>query len=289
MRQIVSLMSGLAFVATSAAAEETDVVIYSDEQPFVGTLNVPGAAEAAPVVLLLHGFGSGRNELASDAVPEGVYARTAARLAEAGYASLRVAFRGSGESTADLSFADTTFESQIADAGAAVAYLQTLSSVDASELYVIGWSQGGLVASALAGRSGAVDGVALWNAVGDPQATYGALFGADSVVAAIDASPDDLLTMTTPWGAEFLLKGAFFDDVSAFDPIAEIASYDGPLFVASGASDTLVHPSVAEAFLGSHNGAQEAWHAEMDHVFNIFATDETLEQLIDATVAFFDD
>lgn len=288
MKGLTLKLGMLLLTAMPAMANETTVTILSDDQPLIGTLNVPDAAAPAPVVLMLHGFGGTRDELASDAVPEGVFARTAARLADAGYASLRIDFRGSGDSTANLSFADTTFEGQIADAMAAVEYLGTVSSVDPNALYVIGWSQGGLVAAAAAGRSEPFAAVALWNAVGDPKGTYGALFGDDALAAAIAAPADELQKVVTPWDAEFELKGAFFDGVSTLNPIAEIANYTGPLFVASGASDTLVLPEVGASFLESHNGPNTAWPAEMDHVFNIFTEDATLEAMISETIAFFE-
>ena len=53
---------------------------------------------------MLHGFTGARNELKPLHVEEDIFARTAQHLSEAGYASLRIDFRGSGESVADLTF-----------------------------------------------------------------------------------------------------------------------------------------------------------------------------------------
>jgi fermentation-respiration switch protein FrsA (DUF1100 family) len=187
-----------------------------------------------------------------------------------------------------MTYEATTFEGQVADALAAVAYLQGLDRVDGGDVFVIGWSQGGLVASAVAGRSDALDAAALWQAVGDPAATYGGLLGADAMTAGMAAAPDETVMAPLPWGVEIGLNGAFFDGIETFDPMAEIAAYAGPLFVTKGMLDTTVLPEASDAFIAAHEGPEELWTAEMDHVFNVFTTTETLDEMVAATVAFFD-
>ncbi len=278
--------AALAAAVSPALADETVVSVPTPGGDVVGTLNLP-ADEPGPVVLLLHGFTGSRDELKTEFVAEGVFARTAARLAEAGYASLRIDFRGSGESLADLSFADTTFEGQTADALAAIDYLRGLERVDGDDLFLIGWSQGGLVATAAAGRSDVPDAVALWAAPAAPEGTYGALLGAELVAAAAAGDAAATHSVSLPW-AEVELKGAFFDGILDFEPTAEIADYAGPLFVAQGSADTIVPPASADALLAAHEGPEELWRTEMDHVFNVFATDAMLEDLIGATIAFFE-
>ncbi|GGL60835.1 alpha/beta hydrolase family protein [Wenxinia marina] len=283
-----TLLPVLAFLPAAAFAQgnETDVTFLSGGQEVIGTLALP-EGEPAPVVLLLHGFTGTRDELASDAVPGGVFGHAAAVLAEAGYASLRIDFRGSGESLADLTFADTTFEGQVQDALAAIDYLRTLDSVATDDLYLVGWSQGGLVATATAGRSQAFDAVALWAAVADPAVTYGGILGPEAMDAAAAAAPGEEVEVTLPWAA-ITMRREFFDGIAIFDPQAEIAAYAGPLFVAQGTLDDTVAPASAQLLIDAHEGPEELWMAEMDHVFNAFATVETLDEMLDRTIAFFD-
>ncbi|MEM6728007.1 MAG: alpha/beta fold hydrolase [Pseudomonadota bacterium] len=282
-RPAIALAATLTSTSAVACTSEADVTLLNGGQEFVGTLCAL-EDETAPTVLLLHGFTGARDELPSEAVPEGVFAYTAKALADAGYQSLRIDFRGSGESLGDLTFEDTTFKGQIADAQAAVAYLADQAT---SEVYVIGWSQGGLVAAALAGRGADVAGVALWNAVADPRATYGALFGSEALEAAIAAPADEVRELALPWGVELTLKGAFFDDVAALDPLMEIASYGGPLLAANGMTDTLVAPGSGQAYVDA-NGGGTVYRADMDHVFDIFADASDLDAMIAATIALFD-
>ncbi|MEP1208563.1 MAG: alpha/beta fold hydrolase [Rhizobiaceae bacterium] len=273
--------------AAGWAVEEQVVTIESQGQKVVGTLVLPDG-EPAPVVLLLHGFTGSRDELETEHVAEGIFGRTAARLAEKGYSSLRIDFRGSGESIAGIDFSQTTFEGQIADGHAAISYLKNQPLVDGDELHILGWSQGGLVASALAGRGSAIDAVALWAAVAEPEQTYGHLLGAETMQLGKAAKPDEAVPIELPWGAKMTLNGAFFAGVARFDPATEIASYAGPLFVAQGVEDTIVMPRAAELLIAAHEGPEEFWMADMDHVFNSFSSAERLEELIARTVKFFD-
>lgn len=273
---LVSPLSGL--------AAETIVTIPSPLGDIVGTLNTPDG-DPAPVVLLFHGFTGVRDELPVATTDEGVFARTARLLADEGYASLRIDFRGSGESPGD--FADTTFEGQIADGMAAMAWLATNPAVKGDNLAIIGWSQGGLVATAVAGRSNVPDVAVLWAAVANPTESLGGILGAD-VMAKGAATGDTPLKITLPWGAEIALKQGYFDGISAMDPVAELAAYNGPLFVAHGKLDTTVLPVAAEKFMAAHEGAEELWMADMDHVFNAFTGPETLDQMVGATITFLD-
>ena len=169
----------------------------------------------------------------------------------------------------------------------AIDYLEGSDAV-AGPISVIGWSQGGLVAASAAGRSDDVDALVLWNAVANPMETFGSIFG-DALDPAIAAEADETLDLTLPWGAEVALKGAFFDEVAAFDPTKELMGYSGPLLVAQGNNDTTVLPASADAFLDAHDGPEAKWTADMDHVFNIFATDADLAAMIDGTIAFLKD
>lgn len=277
------------FLGTAALhAEPTESIISLSVQgqEIIGTLALP-EGPPAPVVLMLHGFNGTRDELATEHVPDGVFAYTANKLAEAGFASLRIDFRGSGDSIQDMSFSETTFEGQIADAEATMAYLQTLNVVDGSELFVIGWSQGGLIAAALAGRTDVPVAVALWNAVGDPMATYGGIFGPEQFAEALAADPGAAVSLTLPWGETISLNGAFFEGVSNLEPVREIETYSGALLVVQGLADTVVLPENGDAYIATHAGESTLWTAEMDHVFNTFTEAAMLEAVVGETIAFF--
>lgn len=273
-------------LSTSFAAHAGEEVITIDTAngKIVGTLSVPDGAPA-PVVLLFHGFTGTRDELPVATTEDGVFSRTARSLAAAGYASLRIDFRGSGES--DGNFEDTSFDSQIADGLAAMQMIAADPRVKGDDLAIIGWSMGGLVAAAVAGRSNQPDAVVLWAAVAKPLETFTGILGADSIDAGLSAG-DKHIMITLPWGAEIGLKQAFFDQLKTMDPPAELAAYKGPLFVAQGNLDSTVAPASADLLLAAHDGVEEKWTAEMDHVFNAFTGPETLDEMLGKTIGFLD-
>ena len=277
------LTACLALLAAPAFAQsEEAVTIDTPLGPVIGTLETP-AGDPAPVVLLFHGFTGVRDELPVANTDEGVFSRTARLLAEQGIASLRIDFRGSGESPG--AFADTTFEGQVADGLAAIDWLEANAAVDGQRLAVIGWSQGGLVATAVAGRSDKPDALVLWAAVANPEESFGGIVGAETLAKGLEAG-DAALPVTLPWGAVVELKRGFFEGVTTFDPPAELASYAGPLFIAHGTKDTTVLPAAVDTFLAAHEGEEAKRIADMDHVFNAFTGPETLDQMVGETVAF---
>lgn len=99
---------------------------------------------------------------------------------------------------------------------------------------LLGWSQGGLVASHVANLNPDLDAVVLWSPVTHPYMTYGKLMGADLVLKASASAAETPFTTTTPWGYETTLKGKFFKEVLTMNPIGAIAHYPGPLLVIQG-------------------------------------------------------
>ena len=110
------------------------------------------------------------------------------------------------------------------------------------------------MASAIAGQTGVPEAVALWAAAVDTEQTYGTILGSEVMAKGHAAAPDELVKAKLSWGAEIDLNGAFFDGVAQFNTAAEIAGYEGPLFVAQGSKDTLVSPDSAAILITAHEG-----------------------------------
>ncbi|MDA4848296.1 alpha/beta hydrolase family protein [Hoeflea poritis] len=270
----------------SVNAAEKNVQFRVDGKSVVGTLETPdNAAEPAPVVLMLHGFTGSRDELPVKDTDEGVFARTARQLAENGYASLRIDFRGSGESQG--AWEDTTFSGQIADAVAAIDWLKSSQEIDNDNISILGWSQGGLVAAHAAAERPDVKSVILWAPVTNPMATYSGLLGSETVMKAIAGAPETPHTVKLPWGVDTTLKGAFYQEMPVTSPAAAIAGYEGPLMVIVGTRDTLVvpQPAAGQILLNYHPGKQQLVVFDTDHVWDAFSGPGTLDgQMIPTTL-----
>jgi uncharacterized protein len=284
MRPGLILAAALALFPAFATAAEDTIRFTVEGQTVVGTLSLP-PGDPAPVVLLFHGFTGSRDELPVTGTDEGVFSRTARLLREEGIASLRIDFRDSGDS--DGAFEFTTYERQVADGLAALDWLAAQPQVRGDRIALIGWSQGGLVATAVAGRSGTPVAVALWAAVADPVPTMTGALGTEVMAAGRVAEPDQAVPITLPWGAQIALRRGYFDGMANFSPTAEIAAYGGPLLVAQGSRDDLVPPVAAEMLIAAHSGPNSLWMQDMDHVFNVFTGPETLDAMVAETIRFF--
>jgi len=260
---------GLKGAEPQFGAVESVVNFESMGQNVVGTLVVPDGGEAPyPIVLLFHGFTGQRNEMDIVDAGETMYGRTARMLAGQGYASLRIDFRGSGES--DGSWEDTTFNGQIADAIAAIDFVETLDNIDSERLGVIGLSQGGLVAASLSARDDRVKTTILWSAVANPAHTYALVLSQEAVDAGL-ASGGEPVTAVLPWGAETTLRTGFFEELFTVDPVAEIAEFEGPLMVVAGLRDTIVTPQpyAGQAYINYHEGPEMLLVVDGDHMLDI--------------------
>ncbi len=275
-----------ALFASPVFAAEKVVEFQVDGKKIVGTLNLPDGVTKPPAILLLHGFTGSRNELEIPAVKEGIFARAARMWAEKGVASLRIDFMGSGDSEGD--YADTTMEGQVKQALAALDFLAAAPEVDKDKLALVGWSMGGAVGSAVAGRTEQeLDAVALWAPGTNMGSAMSFLVGSETMKKGF-AAGDGPVEATLPWGAKVTLKGPFFQSIYTFDPAAEITGYDGPLLVAVGTKDDVVFPQPAagQVLIDYHEGDEELIVWPMDHVFNAFENAETVDKLIATTGVF---
>lgn len=284
----VLLMSMNVFSEKLFTAFEREVDFQNFGQTVKGILTVPAEKSAlSPAVMIFHGFTGQKNEMDVAGTQEAMFEMTSRILAENGIISLRIDFRGSGES--DGNWEDTTFNGQISDAIAGIDYLCALPFVDSSRIGVLGLSQGGLVAACTASRDDRVKSAVLWSPVAVPAYTYSSLLGAQTVAEAI--KEDKVLSAALPWGATTELKSEFFRELFTVDPIAEIAGYKGPLFVAVGTNDDIVtpQPMSGRLFLKYHDGLEKISELEADHMMNIFVSDETLLGLVGETIEWFED
>ena len=116
---VLALLTALLLSACTPVVDTSKTTVTLDNG-VVGTLNRPAGATKAPVVLMLHGFGSQKDEVGN------MYARLADALLERGVGSLRIDFRGFGKSDGDTGA--TTVGGQVEDAEAAYQYLAGLDS-----------------------------------------------------------------------------------------------------------------------------------------------------------------
>ena len=107
-----------------------------------GYLDEPGQPGPHPLLIMFHGFTGDCTET------KFLLTRLAKGLAEQGIASLRLSFKGSGESDGD--FYDTSCLGQAMEGKAILDFAETLPGIDHDRIALLGMSLGGFVATLVA-------------------------------------------------------------------------------------------------------------------------------------------
>ena len=226
--------------------------------------------EKCPMVVFCHGF-SGRKE-------GPLFELVADTLQAHGIASIRFDFNGHGESEGE--FVDMTVPNEIEDAKKVVEYVSNLSYV--SSLAIAGHSQGGVVASMLAGK--------LSEELGRPA------FKAVALMAPAAVLRDDAIRGSTMgkqydpfnpgeyvelWGG--LKLGAEFIRTAFSLPIYETAAkYQGSALIIHGNADRVVPYTYGERFHEIWPNSELVIQEYYDHGFtqNMYRTTDIVSEYL---------
>jgi pimeloyl-ACP methyl ester carboxylesterase len=272
--RLSSLAMLAALAATPCFAEEQ---VLSLDQGIAATLNLPGGEGPFPAVLMLHGFGSSRDEVGN------MYADAAAALADAGIASLRIDFRGFGKSDGDTG--DHTVDRQNEDALIGLTALLTTEGVDPARVGVLGFSFGGGAAIELAAaHPDDVTSVVVWSSVGNYDVDFLESLGQ----ATFDrAAAEGIVGLDLGWRT-MALKAGFFDSLATHDILGALATYEGPFLTITGADDYYVQYSAPMAEAAAGEDVEALVIEGADHIYHVFdPAASSAGQVIETTVARF--
>ncbi|HUW68612.1 MAG TPA: alpha/beta fold hydrolase [bacterium] len=234
------------------------------------------AGSHAPAVLLLHGFASSKDEVGD------LYKTLANALAERGISSLRIDFRGWGESTFPME--QSTTANMLEDANEALIYL--LHRKDVSKVAVHGFSLGcGTAIELAAARPKDIAVMGLWSCI----TTYDSEYDELEVI-----SPASVQQALTEGKADFdlgwrtiTLGKAFFDSLKGHDLAKSYKQFPGKVLIIDGAEDSLV---VSLKFFGDIAPARTTTFAvpDADHIYKVLTDDKVPSTaLIDKTLAWY--
>ncbi len=289
MRVAVAILACVAFSLLTAcvSAPESPRVIGETKvtigNGISGTLVRPATSGRVPAVLMLHGFASSKDEVG------GMYKRLAASLAAHGVASLRIDFRGWGESSGDM--ADSTIGGHVADAEAAYAFLASVGFVDVARMGVMGFSMGGGVAIIVGGNHPSwFKSMAAWSPVGNYAKDFADKATPENRAKAIK---DGVVEIDLGW-RKVSLKNGFFTSLDTYDVQAIITHYPGALLAVAGSKDfsaAYVDGFVKDArdVRDAKGSPMEAWIVPGgDHIFGVLGPDQAMaESVIKKTVDWF--
>jgi uncharacterized protein len=274
MKQIKGLLvlAGMFFTIVGAQTPETTVDVGGG---ITGILNKPAGATSA--VLMLHGFGSQKDEVGN------MYKNLATALAEQNIASLRIDFRGFGKSDGDTG--STTVDLQVEDARVAHEYLTKLEGIDPARVGVMGFSLGGGIAILSATEEpGRYKSMATWSSVGDFRQDFMGILGQP---AFDEAASDGVVGLDLGWRT-IVLKQDFFSSLAAHNLAEAIANYPGAFLSIAGSED--FSAAYAEDFVASAKGeSKEAWIVDGgDHIYGVLGEDQSMaNSVIQKTVEWF--
>ncbi|MBP5616322.1 MAG: alpha/beta fold hydrolase [Elusimicrobiaceae bacterium] len=243
---VVSLLTGCVH-----AQPKQKITLQGDHGKLSAILQIPKDKKTYPLVMIMHGF-NGHKDMP-------LFPELEHQLNERGIATIRFDFNGQGES--EGSFLDMTIPNEIEDARKVYEYVRQLPGVES--VSAVGHSQGGVVASMLAGQLGAdkIKSIALLAPAGElkDDTAKGDLFGTQY-------DPENIPEYIT---LHIGLKvGRAFLATTPHLPIYEVASqYTGPVLIVHSVDDELVPYVYGERFKqGYKNAHLETLHA-FDHSF----------------------
>lgn len=250
------------------------VVLQNKGQKIFGMIHRPNNVEKCPFVLVCHGLGGnkcGKGRL---------YVHLSERLSKLGIGSLRIDFRGSGDSEGE--FSSMTIDSEVSDATVALNFLKNDPNVNNESIAIFGRSFGGVVAVLAAKRFINIKSMALWAPV------FGCEQWKEQWIKAQTASMAGEGGLQNHFEIEGLRPGySFFEQLFALklnEPLKELEEI--PLLHIHGEKDTIVDLTHAHKYKEARLHVPGKSHFRLlpksDHDFTDYkerhaALDETAE------------
>lgn len=251
---------------------ERAMAVGTGERALPGTLAMPRGDGPFPAVVLVHG--SGPQDRDETIGPNRPFLDIARGLAAQGIAVLRYDKRSRARPQ-DFAGRDYTIDDETTDdAVAAVAALRATAGIDPGRVFVLGHSQGGMLAPRIAARSGNVAGLVLLAAPARPlldivieQNQRIAVLDdgktSDTESAAIEqlraqvaAARND--AAAKPEALPLGMPGSYWRSTDAVDPVAEAREADVPMLVLQGARDIQVVDADWQRWKGGFHGNDQA-------------------------------
>ncbi len=283
---VVASLLGMSSAMAQAAPVESFVEAPGPLGPLKGTMLAP-ERKGAPVVLILPGSGPiDRDGNSAYGIKAATYRLLAEGLAARGIASVRIDKRGIGASAGAVTDGNAvTIEDYVADTKAWVNAIRTKTG--ASCIWLLGHSEGGLVALDASRTVSDVCGLLLVSAPGRPAAAvlreqfHGnpanapALADADRAIDSLAAGRTIDVSALHPALQRVFAPATqgLFISIMALDP-AKLASADkGPMLVVQGERDLQVSVADAQALKQAHPTAKLVLLPDVNHVLKTVTTD----------------
>ncbi len=258
----------------------TEMVLKIDakDHEIPATVCIPGGEGVHPVIVMLHGTGSNRNEVGNG------YQIAAKELAgKFGMATIRIDFMGNGDSNA--LYENYNFTTAVNDAMSAINYIKGVDTIDTEKIGIMGWSQGGSIAMLTASQYGdQIKSIVTWAGATD-------LTGLFNDTEYNEAKENGYFVREYDWREPLHFGLQWCNDAKNTDILKEFSKYTGPVLAIAGSKDNVVSPNCAKEIVAtSQSKNSETYFIEgMDHTFNVFseADNASLYKAVEKTGEFF--
>lgn len=249
--------------------QEQEIRFRSGEIEIAGTVTLPGPDGPYPAVLFICGSGPiDRNENHKKIRINAFY-DISNYLAQNGIASLRYDKRGAGQSGGE--YLKAGFNDNAVDALAALEFFKQQKNIDPEKIFMLGHSEGAIIAARLAGEGAKAAGAILlagaaqsgeavlkWQAM----QVAGKLKGLNGwiirtlhidVLKAQQKQFDRINRTKKDWirmQLFFKLNAKWFREFTAYDPAADLSKITRPVLAITGTKDIQVDPADLERMAG---------------------------------------
>lgn len=214
---------------------EQAVMIKSGTEMLAGSLHLPENRTEngkIPIIIICHGF------IGSRVGVNRLFVKAARYFSSLGFAVLRFDYEGCGESSGIYgTYGIERFIGQTEDV---IHFAANIPTIDENDIYLLGHSLGGAVATLTAVRNEKIRKLAIWAAVGRPFEDIAAIVGEEKVAALEYDSFIDFEGYT--------LVKTFFQSLSEYAPLQEAKKFTGDVFIAHGTEDKEIACSYAHIY-----------------------------------------
>ena len=219
-------------------------------------------------VLLLHGFGSHKNEVGN------MYERLAHKLAKNGIASLRIDFTGWGDSHEPME--NSNLDNMLSDAKMAYQFLQKNNLINSKKIAITGFSLGAYIGFKLAKFEKNSIALVMLSPVGNPPIELGHSLHVKSLDPSDKREKNEF---DLGWRTISLGK-SFFASLQSSPSLKQLGKLDIPILAISANEDES-HHYLTTIIQSSPKDNVMITLYKSDHIFGIKTTHDQSEMVID--------